>query len=580
MTRPTNREIADTFETIADLLAIKGENVFRINSYRNASETIRQLPRDIYAIYQEGTLTELDDIGKTIAAKIEEMLTTGKLEFFERLTAEVPLSLAEMVQINGLGPKKIKRFWDELSIVSVSDLEIAAREGKLRNLSGMGAKSEQKILDGIKALSRRTDRISIGQALPIAIEILEDLLTLPQALKGDLAGSLRRRRATIGDIDILIAAEDSAPIMDTFVNREDVARILGHGSTKSSVELVQGLQVDVRVLIPERYGTALSYFTGSQQHNIRLRELALKQGLSLNEHAFTATDGSEHEILCDTEEKLYETLGLPWIPPELREDRGEIEAAQQGSLPNLIQQSDIRSDLHMHTTWSDGRFSIREMAEHAKAMGYSHIVITDHSQLSAIANGLTAEQLLEQQAEVRAVDAAMGDNFRVLHGVEMDIRADGSMDLPDKCLAQLDFVIASLHFSLRQPREQITERVLNAIKNPHVDMIGHLRGRKIPDREPADLDFDRVFEAAKEYDTVLEINANPARLDIDDPLARRAQEMGIKLAINTDSHHTDSFELIHYGVTTARRGWIESDTVINTWSTERFLAWLSERDNS
>ena len=582
MTRLTNREIAEKFEIIADLLQIKGENVFRVNSYRNAAETIRDLPRDIHTIHEEGKLTELPDIGKTIATKIEEMLTTGELEFYTRLTAEVPVGLVDVLHVNGVGPKKAKLFWDELDINTVEGLAAAAHEGKLQNLPRMGAKSEQKIIEGIEALSRRTDRISIGIALPLATSILEDLLQLPETLKGDVAGSLRRRRSTIGDVDILIASENAKPIMNAFVQRQDVARILGHGSTKSSIELLQGLQVDVRVLPPERYGTALSYFTGSQQHNIRLRELALKQGLSLNEHSFTPVDDASDEgkeILCATEEEVYETLGLPWIPPEIREDRGEIEAAQQGKLPHLIHIEDLRADLHMHSTWSDGKRTIREMANLAKERGLSHIVITDHSQSLGIANGLTVERLMEQQQEIRAVDAEMGDDFRVLQGTEMEIKADGTLDFPDEVLAQLDVVIASLHVGLRQPREQVTERLLNAIKNPHVDIIGHPRGQLIPEREPADLDMDAVFDAAKKHDTALEINANPRRLDLDEVYARRAQELGIKLSINTDAHDADHLELAHYGVSSARRGWIEKDTVINTWSTEQFLDWVNHRNN-
>lgn len=578
MARMTNREIAATFDLIADLLQIKGENVFRVNSYRNAAETIRDLPRDLNAIYTERRLTDLPDIGDAIASKIEELLTTGQMNFLTKLTAEVPASLADLLQINGVGPKKVKLFWDELGILTVEQLQTAAEAGQLQTLSGMGKKSEQKILDSIISLANRTDRISIGIALPLAMAILEDLKQLSQVLKGDVAGSLRRRRATIGDIDILIASEDAAPIMEAFVNRGDVARILGHGPTKSSIELVQGPQVDVRVLPPARYGTALSYFTGSQAHNIRLRELALKQGLSLNEHAFTRTDGSGEEILCDTEEAVYEVLGLPWVPPELREDRGEIEAAQKGELPNLITIADIRGDLHMHTTWSDGKFSIKEMAVAAKARGLSHIVITDHSRSLGIANGLSIERLLAQQEEVRQVDAMMGDDFKVLHGNEMDIKADGTLDYPDEVLAQLDFVIASVHVGLRQDRDQITERVLNAIKNPHVDMIGHPRGRLIPEREGSDLDMDAIMAAAVEHDTALEINANPRRLDLDESHARRAQELGVKLAINTDAHDIDNLELMHFGVSNARRGWITPTSVINTWETNELLNWLSARN--
>lgn len=571
----TNREIAEIFDTIADLLQIKGESVFRVNSYRNAAESIRDLPRDLNAIRQAATdLTSLNNIGKAIAQKIEELLDTGELEYLNKLTEEVPLSLRTILHINGVGPKKAKMFWQELNITTVAQLKTAAEEGKLQKLSGMGAKSEQKILAGIEALARRTSRISIGIALPLALEILDDLLKLPQAIRGDVAGSLRRRRETIGDIDILIASEDAAPVMEAFVNRSDVARVLGHGPTKSSIELLQGPQVDVRVLEPARYGTALSYFTGSQQHNIRLRELALKQELSLNEHAFKRTDDSGVEILCETEEQVYDVLGLPWIPPELREDRGEIEAAQRGKLPELITLDRIQGDLHMHTTWSDGQSSVYEMAEAARARGLKHIVITDHSVSLGIANGLSVERLLQQQEEVRRVNTAMGDDFTVLHGTEMDIKADGTLDFPDDILAKLDLVIASLHVSLQQPQEQITERLLNAINNPHVDIIGHPRGRLIPEREPADLDMDVILEAAAKTDTALEINANPRRLDLESAYARRAQELGVKISINTDAHSIDNLDLMHYGVNYARRGWIQPDTVINTWPTDRLLAWL------
>lgn len=577
MVRLTNRDIAEVFENIADLLEIKGESVFRVLAYREGAQTIRDLPRDLSAIHAEGKLTELPNIGATLAEKIEELLTTGELNFYTRLMAEIPLSLVEMLRVNGVGPKKAKRFWQELNIITLTDLETAAREGKLRGLSGMGAKSEQKIIDGIEALKRRTDRVSIGVALPLAQNILHDLLKLPQAQRGDIAGSLRRYRPTIGDVDILIVADDAAPIMEAFVTRSDVARVLGHGPTKSSIELLQGLQVDVRVLPAARYGTALSYFTGSKDHNVRLREIALKQGLSLNESAFSNVETDEEVVLCATEEEVYTTLGLPYIPPELREDRGEIEAALAGHLPHLITLADIRGDLHMHTIWSDGGLSIREMAEAARQRGLSHIVITDHSRSLGIANGLSIERLMEQQKAIRQVDAEMGPGFTVLHGTEMEIKSDGTLDYPDEVLAQLDLVIASLHTSLRQPREEITQRLVNAIRNPHVDIIGHPRGQLIPEREPADLDMDTVFAAAREHGTVLEINANPHRLDLDDNHARRAQELGIKLAINTDAHDAGNLELTHYGVATARRGWIQPENVINTWAAEQLLDWLRSR---
>jgi DNA polymerase (family X) len=580
----TNREIADIFEKVADMLQIRGDIIHRVLSYRRASETIRELPRDLRAIAAEGKLTDLDNIGKTLADKINEMLDTGELEFYNRLAEEIPPTLVDIMHINGVGPKKAKLFWEELDITTIDALKAAAEAGKLRDLKGMGAKSEQKILEGIEALARRTGRTPLGIALPAAQAILDHLLALPEAIEGAIAGSIRRGRPTIGDVDILIASDNAAPIMDAFVSMDNVARVLGHGPTKSSVELLNGLQVDVRVLEKARWGTALNYFTGSQAHNIQMRELALKQGYSLNEHALRPVDADGNliddeagHVLCDTEEKVYKLVGLPYIPPELREDAGEFEAAQQGQLPRLIILDDIRADLHMHTTWSDGLLNVREMAEAARARGRQYIVITDHSQYSTIANGLSVERLLEQQQEVRAVDEAMGPDFRVFHGVEMDIRSDGTLDYPDDVLAQLDFVIASLHFSLRQERSVVTRRLLNAIENPHVDLIGHPRGQLIEEREPADLDMDAVFEAAAKHGTALEINANPHRLDLEAQYARRAVELGIRLSINSDAHRAEQMDLLPFGILTARRGWVTAANVINTWPVDRFIEWINSR---
>lgn len=579
----SNREIADTFETVADMLQIKGEIIHRVLSYRRAGESIRELPRDLHVIAAEGKLTEIPGIGDTLAAKISEMLETGKLEFYERLSKEIPPGLVAIMRINGVGPKKAKLFWEQLNITTIEALEAAAREGKLSDLAGMGAKSEQKVIEGIEALSRQTGRFSLGLALPAAQAILDLLLTVPGAIEGAVAGSIRRGKPTIGDVDLLVASDDATPIMDKFVHMENVARILGHGPTKSSVELLNGLQVDVRVLEKARWGTALNYFTGSQAHNIHMRELALEKGYSLNEHAFSPVDRDKNiiedapKILCATEEEVYALVGLPLVPPELREDAGEIEAAQAGILPNLITLADIQADLHMHTTWSDGTSSVREMAEAAKARGRKYIVITDHSRSLGIANGLSIERLLEQQKEVRLVDSLMAPDFRIFHGTEMDINADGGLDYPDEVLAQLDFVIASLHVSLRQERAQIMQRLLNAISNPHVDIIGHPRAQYIPDREPVDADMDAVFEVAKKHGTVLEVNANPRRLDLEAQYVRRAVELGIPLSINTDAHAIDQMDLMPYGVMTARRGWAEAKNVINTWPVERFIEWATSR---
>jgi DNA polymerase (family 10) len=569
----TNREIADIFDAVADMLQLKGEIIHRVMAYRRAAEAIRQYPRDLRAVAAEDKLTDIEGIGETLAEKIREMLDTGHLEFYDKLREEIPQGLVEILRVNGVGPKRAMQFYKELGIATVPELEAAARADKLSKLSGMGAKSQQRIIEGIESLARRSTRVRIDVALTAAERILNALLELPQALHGHIGGSIRRGRATIGDIDLLIASHDAMPIMEAFVARPDVTRVLGSGPTKSSVELLNGQQCDLRVLPPERYGTALNYFTGSQAHNIRLRDLAKDRGYTLNEWAFTSlTDGSE--IVCETEEQVYQQLGLPYIPPELREDRGEIEAGYAGKLPHLIDISDIRSDLHMHTDWSDGKLTVRQMAEAARAHGLSHIVITDHSQSLGVANGLSVERLRAQREEIRRVDAEMGPNFRVFQGVEMEIRTDGTLDYPDEVLAELDVVIASLHSGLRQPREQVTARLLNAIRNPHVDIIGHPRGQLIPNREPADLDMDAVFAAAKETGTVLEINANPQRLDLDDAHAQRAVQLGVLLSIDTDAHSAGEFDLLRYGIMTARRGWVEAQNVINTWPIERFVNWM------
>ena len=579
----SNREIAQIFERCSDMLQIRGDNIHRVLSYRRAAETIRSLPRDLRAISAEGGLTSLSNIGKTIAAKIDEMLESGELEFYNRLRAEVPEGLVDIMHINGVGPKKAKLFWEQLNITEIDQLQEAAQGDRLAGLPGMGKKSQQKILDGIEALSRQTGRASIGDALPAAQQILDLLLALPQAERGEIAGSIRRGRETIGDVDILIASDNAPPIMDRFVNMENVARVLGHGPTKSSVELLSGLQVDVRVLEKASWGTALSYFTGSLAHNVRMRQIALDQGLSLNEHALSPVDAkkliieSAEKILCDSEEQVYATLGLQYVPPELREDSGEIEAAQAHQLPDLVTRADIVADLHMHTTASDGRQTIREMAEACICRGHQYMVITDHSRSLGVANGLSIERLLAQIDEVKRANDAFGERIHILAGSEVDIRADGSLDYPDEILARLDFVIASLHSGLQQKREQVTLRLLSAIRNPHVHMIGHPSARQFPHREPVDADWDAVLVAARDTQTILEINANPLRLDLIPELARLAKDMRVPLAINTDAHAIDQLELMSYGVANARRAWVEAEHVVNTWDFGRFSQWIDGR---
>lgn len=573
MAELSNSDIAGLFATVADMLEIKGENRHRILAYRRASETIASLARSLRAIYEEGKLTALPYIGETLAEKIEEVMTTGELQFYNKLAAEIPPGVVAMTKVPGLGPKRAAMFWKELGLTTLDELQAAAEQGKIRTLPGMGEKSEAKILEGIAALANRSDRVRISEALPVAERLLEALLEVPGALKGDVGGSLRRRRDTIGDIDLLIASYDAEPIMSAFIARPEVAGVNGHGPTKTSVNLYNGLQVDLRVLPPERYGTLLNYFTGSQAHNIRLRDLALKKKLSLNEHAFTPLDGGP-EILCATEEEVYAALGMPYIPPELREDRGEIEAALAGKLPDLIELANIRADLQLHTKWSDGKSSVLEMARACMERGYQYMLVTDHSYSLGVVQGLKPEDIPQQRAEIDAANAELGGAFRVLHGVEVEIRADGTLDYDNETLAQFDIVQASLHTSLRQPREQVTQRVLNAIRNPFVSIIGHPRGRLIPDREPADLDMDAIFAAAKEHNVALEINANPHRLDLDDAHARRAKELGIKLTISTDAHRPKELDNMHYGIAVARRAWVSANQVVNTWPLERVLEWV------
>ncbi|MGB9673746.1 MAG: DNA polymerase/3'-5' exonuclease PolX [Anaerolineales bacterium] len=573
--RISNQQLADTFNLIADLLEIKGEVIYKILAYRKASESLSELNNDAYDIWQEGKLTEIPGVGKAIAEKIEEIFTTGKLGFLEKLTAEVPVSLAEMLQVPDLGPKKVSLFWKELGITTIDELETAARAGKLRSLPGMGEKSEARILAGIEAYKRRSERIPIGQAYPFAQRLIARLRQAPHVVRVEMAGSLRRGRITVGDLDILAAATDSSAIMEAFLSDPEIIRVEGRGDTKSSVEYSHGLRAQLWVHPPDRFGTAWQYATGSKDHNVRLRELALKQNLSLSEHALTRPDGTE--ILCATEEEVYSTLGLPFIPPELREDRGEIQAALQGKLPNLIEITDIKSELHAHTTWSDGRLSIQELAEAARKRGRQLIVVSDHSASLAITGGLTVEGIQKQRQEINAVQKILGDSIIILQGIEVEIRADGSLDFPDEVLAGLDIVTASLHTSLRQPRQQITERLLKAIHNPHVDIIGHPTGRMLPNREGADLDLEAVMKAALENQVALEINAHPARLDLDDLNARRFAEMGGLLAINTDAHAESDLDLLYFGITTARRGWVEAHSVINSWEIPKLLDWLKNR---
>ena len=571
----TNQELADIFDRIADLLEIKGEVIYKTLAYRKAAESLRGLAEDAAVLQGQNRLTEIPGVGKAISEKISELLTTGKLGFLEKLEQEVPPTLTELLQVPDVGPRKAALFWKQLGVTNLAELEAAARDGKLRSLPGMGEKSEKRVLEGIEALKRRPKRRLLGNVRPAALRMLDWLRAQPGVEKADLAGSLRRWRATIGDLDLVAASNSPTEVMQAFISQPEVLRVLGQGENKASVELKDGMNVQLWVQPPERYGTLLQFVTGSKDHNVRLRELAQKKGLSLSEQSIKESNGTER--LYAEETAVYAAFGLPWIPPELREDRGEIPAALANKLPNLIEVSDIRADLHTHTTWSDGTASIQQMAEAAIHLGRKVLAITDHSGGLGVAQGLSIERLRQQRLEINQVQERLGEQIVLLQGSEIEIHADGSLDYPDDVLAELDIVIASLHTSLRQERAVITARLLRAMRNPHVDVIGHPSGRLMPNREGADLDWEQVLAAARETGIALEIDALPMRLDLDEVYARRAAEMGIPLVIDTDAHAPDQLELMEYGVSVARRAWVGPESVINTWESERLLGWLKKR---
>jgi DNA polymerase (family 10) len=572
-----NRQVADIFSAMADILDIKGANYHRIMAYRRAAETIASLGRPLEEIWQAGELTSLPGIGSTLASKIDELMRTGDLEAYRDLKAEVPEGVVAMLEITGVGPKSAARFWKELGIESISALEHAAEADRLRKLHGFGAKSEQNVLEGIERFRRRTGRTLLGDAWPLAREMLAMLREVPGVVQAAPAGSLRRMRETVGDLDLLVASSDAQTVMERFAAMPQVADVMLSGATKTSVRTHAGFQVDLRVLEPARWGTALQYFTGSQGHNIRLRGLALDRGLSLSEYALKREDGEEssQEILCSSEEEVYAALDLPLIPPELREDRGEIEAGLEDDLPDLVTLDDLRGDFQFHTTASDGRFSLLEMAEAARASGLSYALVTDHSHGLGVTNGLSVEGLQQQRAQIDAVNEQLAGTFRVLAGVEVEVRNDGSLDLPDEVLAELDLVVAAVHTGLRQDREQVTARMVAAIRHPEVDVIAHPTGRLIGRRESADLDLEAVFRAAAETGTALEVNANPARLDLKDIHVRRAIELGVKLVISSDAHAVDGFEDLLFGVATVRRGWGTADDVLNSYPVDELLRYFN-----
>ncbi len=572
MPRFSNQQVAKLFADIGDLLEIKGENRFKVLAYRNAADHIANLALDLYNLWESGEdLKQIEGIGQAISDKIGELFSTGKLGFWEKLSAELPPSLVEVLAIPDVGPKLAKAIWEELGIATLAEVKAAAQQGKLQTLPRMGVKGEARILANIEVMERReTGRVHLGVAWPLAMQMVAALKELPEVLKIEPAGSIRRMRETIGDLDLVVATEQPAPVMAAFKSLPEVEEVILAGETKTSVRLRNGMQADLRCVTSQEWGAALQYFTGSKNHEVKVRELAQKKGYSLNEYALTrVSDGKP--LFFDDEAALYKFFGLRYISPYLREDRGEIEAALKNKLPAGLTVGDIKGEVHCHSTWSDGRNSIEEMARAALARGYQYLAITDHSQSLGVASGLTVERLQQQRQEIDEVQARL-PSIRLWQGSEVEVRADGTLDFPDDILAQLDFVVASVHTGLRQDRDTLTRRALSAIHNPYVKVLAHPTGRLLPRREGGDFDMEAIIRAVTETGTFLEINASPERLDLPDVHVRRAVELGAKLIINCDAHHVDDFNNLHFGVATACRGWASATDVANTRSVDEFVA--------
>ncbi|MBI5709329.1 MAG: DNA polymerase/3'-5' exonuclease PolX [Candidatus Eisenbacteria bacterium] len=564
----TNADVARVFSRIATMLELDGANVFRVRAYREAARVVEALAEPVGRLAAaEGALEELPGIGRDLAGKIREILAGGSTGVYDQLLKKYPLPLVQLTELQGLGAKRVRQLHDALGIGDRASLEAAARAGKLRDLPGFGEKLEQKILHSLSIAEQVAGRMLLGTAWSVASGIVDLLRALPGVEKVEAAGSFRRRRETVGDLDILVCGGKPDTVMDAFVGQPGVAETLGRGDTKSSVRLANGLQVDLRLVPRESFGAALLYFTGSKEHNIELRKLALEQGTSLNEYGLTRERGGK-VVAGRTEEEIYRALGLAWIPPELREAHGEIALARAGKLPKLIEQDDLAGDLHMHTTRSDGRNSLVEMVRAAKDRGYRYCAVTEHSKSLAMAGGFDEARVRKSVGEIAEVRRQV-PGIDVLHGLEVDILADGALDLDDDALALLDWVIVSLHSRLDQPGDAATARVLKALEHPAVCAMGHPTGRMIGTRPGAAFDQDRVFARAAELDVAMEINSQPDRVDLSDANARRAHELGVTLVIDTDAHSIPNLDLIRYGVFAARRAGLTRDDVLNTVPYER-----------
>ncbi len=557
-----NSDVARIFYEIADLLELQGVS-FKPQAYRRAASAIEQLEVDVGDIVRDGRHEEIPGVGAAIAKKIEEIVETGELEYLDTLRAEVPPGLLELLMIPDVGPKTAMQLHRDMGISSVAELKEAAESHRLQSLKGFGAKTEERILNGIRTLESTGGRTLLGEALPVARAYLAHLMEeLPSDLMS-ICGSLRRGRDTIGDIDLLVGSETPEAVTKAFLSYDLVSEVSASGSTKSSVRLQNGLQVDLRVVERSSYGAALQYFTGSKEHNVQIRKMGVERGLKVNEYGVFERDTDE-VVAGDSEEAVYGALGLPWIPPELREDSGEIDAARGDGLPVLVAPSDMKGDFHTHTEWSDGSDSIDDIVDAAIAREYDFVAITDHSASLTIANGLSPDKLRRQVKEVRRVADEHADAITVFAGSEVDIKADGSLDFPSSLLKQLDVVIASVHSRMKMGKAEMTDRIVRAIESGDVDIIGHPTGRVIGRRDPVEVDLQRLFDAAADNGVAMEINAFPDRLDLRDVHCRLAKERGVSVTIGTDAHSVRHLDYLEFGIITARRGWLEAKDVLNT----------------
>jgi DNA polymerase (family 10) len=585
-----NVEIAGVLNEYAALLDIQGESPFRVRSYRKAAQTLEGLSRPVAQLLrEEEDLTQFPGIGNRMAEHIQEIVETGTLSALEKTQKEFPRTLTELTELETLGPKKAKQLYDQLGIASVSDLRKALGSGEIEKLPGFGEKTVEQIRYALKESAGRTRRLKLADADQLIQPLLAYLRKAPGIDQLEVAGSFRRRKETVGDVDILATCNKPHPVMEHFQSYPQVKRVESAGTTSGTIILRSGLQVDLRIVPSRSYGTALHYFSGSKAHNVAVRKLGVERGLRISEYGvFRVPEGekaeqmgkeAEQRIGGVKEEDVFHAIGMAWVPPELREDRGEIQAAQENALPKLVTLDDIRGTLHMHSKWTDGGNTIEEMARACKELGYEYCAITDHSQSTRVAGGLHVAELRKQWQEIERVRQRL-DDISLLTGIEVDILPDGALDLPDDVLAELDIVVASVHSHLQMPQKQMTERILTALAHPTVDILAHPTARLINKREPIAVDLEAVFQAAKENDVALELNAQPDRLDLSDVQVSRARELGVKIAVNSDAHSVENLRFMRYGVDQARRGWLEKTHILNTMTWPQFRKWLQRRKDS